>query len=93
VGAGVALTQGRTIVQLETPESHRARTLAIFQLGFTGGSPIGAVGMGYLAALVGPRAAVIYPAAAMLVVLAFLFVRSGLWGHASRPSLSSAARP
>jgi MFS family permease len=93
VGAGVALTQGRTIVQLETPESHRARTLAIFQLGFTGGSPIGAVGMGYLAAHVGPRAAVVYPAAAMLVVLTFLFVRSGLWGHAARPSVSSAARP
>jgi MFS family permease len=92
VGAGVVLTQGRTIVQLETPESHRARTLAIFQLGFTGGSPIGAVGMGYLAAQVGPRAAVVYPAAAMLVVLAFLFVRSGLWGHAARPSVSTPVR-
>ena len=87
VGAGVALTQGRTIVQLETPESHRARVLAIFQLGFTGGSPIGALGMGYLAAHVGPRLAVIYPAAAMVVVLVFLFGRSGLWRHAA------AARP
>lgn len=88
-GAGVALTQGRTIVQLETPESHRARALAIFQLGFTGGSPIGALGMGYLAAHVGPRAAVIYPAVGMLVVLAVLFGRSGLWGHAARPSVPS----
>jgi MFS family permease len=86
-GAGVALIQGRTIVQLETPESHRARALAIFQLGFTGGSPIGALGMGYLAAQVGPRAAVIVPAVAMLVVLAVLFGRSGLWVHAARPSV------
>jgi MFS family permease len=87
-GAGVVLTQGRTIVQLETPESHRARALAIFQLGFTGGSPIGAVSMGYLVARVGPRAALVYPAAAMVVVLAVLFLRSGLWGHTARPSLS-----
>jgi predicted MFS family arabinose efflux permease len=86
-GAGVALIQGRTIVQLETPESHRARALAIFQLGFTGGSPIGALGMGYLAAQVGPRAAVIVPAVAMLVVLAVLLGRSGLWVHAARPSV------
>jgi hypothetical protein len=49
------LTQGRIIVQVETPESHRARALAVFQLGFTGGSPIGALGMGNLAAPVGPR--------------------------------------
>lgn len=90
MGAGVMLTQGRTIVQIETPESHRARALAIFQLGFTGGSPIGAVGMGYLAAHVGPRTAVVYPAAALLVVLAGLFLRSGLWGHAAPPSLPTA---
>jgi len=91
-GAGVVLTQGRTIVQLETPESHRARALAIFQLGFTGGSPIGALGMGYLVANVGPRAALVYPAAAMIVVLAILFLRSGLWGHTARPSLSHSPR-
>lgn len=91
VGAGVVLTQGRTIVQLETPESHRARALAIFQLGFTGGAPIGALGMGYLAAHVGPRVAVIYPAAAMLVVLALLYLRSGLWRHVARSSMPTPA--
>jgi MFS family permease len=83
VGAGVTLTQGRTIVQLEAPESHRARVLAIFQLGFAGGAPVGALGMGYLAALSGPRQAAIYPAAAMAVVLGFLFLRSALWRHAA----------
>ena len=81
VGAGVTLTQGRTIVQLEAPESHRARVLAIFQLGFAGGSPVGALGMGYVTAITGPRQAAIYPAAAMLVVLAFLVLRSALWRH------------
>jgi MFS family permease len=81
VGAGVTLTQGRTIVQLEAPESHRARVLAIFQLGFAGGAPVGALGMGYVTAVTGPRQAAVYPAALMLVVLAFLFLRSALWRH------------
>jgi len=81
VGAGVTLTQGRTIAQLEAPESHRARVLAIFQLGFAGGAPVGALGMGYLVALTGPRLAAIYPAAGMVVVLGFLIARSSLWGH------------
>jgi MFS family permease len=85
VGAGVTLTQGRTIVQLEAPESHRARVLAIFQLGFAGGAPIGALGLGYLAAHAGPRQAAIYPAAAMSVVLGFLFLRSALWRHTTAP--------
>jgi MFS family permease len=83
VGGGVMITQGRTIVQLEAPESHRARVLSIFQLGFAGGSPVGALAMGYVTAITGPRQAAIYPAAAMVVVLAFLFLRSALWRHAS----------
>jgi MFS family permease len=81
VGGGVSLTQGRTIVQLEAPESHRARVLAIFQLGFAGGAPVGALAMGYVTALTGPRQAAIYPAAVMVVVLGFLFLRSALWRH------------
>ena len=72
-----------TIVQLEAPESHRARVLAIFQLGFAGGAPVGALAMGYLVALTGPRLAAIYPAAGMVVVLIFLFLRSTLWRHAA----------
>jgi MFS family permease len=83
IGAGISLTQGRTIVQLEAPESHRARVLAIFQLGFAGGTPFGALGMGYLTAITGPRPAAVYPAAAMIAVLAFLFLRSTLWRHAA----------
>jgi hypothetical protein len=87
----VVLTQGRIIVRVETPESHRARALGVFQLGFTEGSPIGALGMRYLAAQVGPRAALIYPAAAMAVVLVILFRHSGLWGHTAHQSLSTPA--
>jgi hypothetical protein len=57
--------------------------LAIFQLGFAGGAPVGALGMGYLVALTGPRTAAISPAAGMVVVLGFLIARSGLWRHTS----------
>jgi predicted MFS family arabinose efflux permease len=84
VGGGVSLIQGRTIVQLEAPESHRARVLAIFQLSFAGGAPVGALAMGFLVALSGPRVAALYPAAGMVVVLAFLFLRSALWRHAAK---------
>ena len=79
VGAGVVITQGRTIVQLAAPESHRARILALFQLGIMGGAPVGAVVIGYVASVVGARASTIYPAAAMLVVLVFLLLRSTMW--------------
>jgi MFS family permease len=90
VGAGIVLNQGRTIVQLETRESHRARALAIFQLGFTGGAPLGALALGYVVALVGPRAAAVYPAVVMTVVLGFLIVGSGLWRHVAVGSESPA---
>jgi MFS family permease len=89
-GAGIVLNQGRTIVQLETRESHRARALAIFQLGFTGGAPVGALALGYLVVVVGPRTAAVFPAAAMTIVLAFLITRSGLWRHATATTGSPA---
>lgn len=79
VGAGVVITQGRTIVQLAAPESHRARILALFQLGIMGGAPVGAVVIGYIASVVGARTSAIYPALAMLAVLVFLLLRSTMW--------------
>ncbi|HKZ05186.1 MAG TPA: MFS transporter [Methylomirabilota bacterium] len=79
LGAGVVITQGRTLIQIAAPESHRARILSLFQLGLMGGAPIGALLIGYLATLTGPRAAAVYPAACMLLILAVLFIRSRLW--------------
>ena len=83
IGAGITMTQTRTIAQLAAPPTHRARVLAVFQLGLLGGSAIGALLIGQVVALVGPRLAVLYPAAAMLVVLVWLITRSGLWGQAA----------
>ena len=79
LGAGVVITQGRTLVQQAAPASHRARILSLFQLGLMGGAPVGALLIGYLAAVTGPRAAPVYPAACMLLILAGLFARSQLW--------------
>lgn len=79
LGAGVVMTQGRTIVQAAAPETHRARILSLFQLGLMGGAPLGALLIGYLAAFTGPRAAAVYPAGCMLLVLAGLLARSRLW--------------
>lgn len=90
-GAGVVMTQGRTIVQLAAPESHRARVLAVFQLGFVGAAPLGAVAIGYLARLTGPRPAAVYPAASMVAVLLFLLARSGLWRHETAAGGETAA--
>ena len=86
LGGGVTMTQGRTVVQLAAPDSHRARIMAVFQLGLFGGAPVGAVAMGYLAAAVGARASVLIPALAMLLVLAGLRLRSTLWQQGSATS-------
>ncbi len=85
IGGGVTMTQGRTMVQLAATDSHRARIMAVFQLGLFGGAPVGALAMGYLAAAVGARPAVLFPALAMLIVLAGLRLRSGLWQQESMP--------
>ena len=79
LGAGVVMTQARTLVQSAAPETHRARILSLFQLGLMGGAPVGALVIGYLAALTGPRGAAVYPATCMLLVLAGLLLRSRLW--------------
>jgi MFS family permease len=79
LGAGVVMTQARTLVQSAAPETHRARILSLFQLGLMGGAPVGALLIGYLAALTGPRGAAVYPAGCMLLVLAGLLRRSRLW--------------
>lgn len=81
VTAGVNMTQGRTIVQLGSPASHRARILSLFQLGFMGGAPVGAFLIGYLAKLTDVHAACIPPAVIMLCLLLFLGLRSELWRH------------
>jgi MFS family permease len=83
ISAGINMTQGRTIVQMAAPPSHRARILSLFQLGFMGGAPVGTLLIGALAGLTDVHTACIPPALIMLALLLFLRLRSGLWGHRS----------
>ena len=79
LGAGVALTLSRGIVQEAAPAQYRARVLAIYQLGFSGGMPLGSLMMGFLIEAFGPHGAVFIPAGAMATVLTLMAWRSHLW--------------
>ena len=79
LGAGCVMTLSRTLVQEEADEAFRARALSIFQLGFAGGSPLGALLMGFMAGYFGTHNAMWVPAVGMTLVLAWLMVKSRLW--------------
>lgn len=80
VGAGTTMTMGRTIVQIAAKPSHRARVLAFYQLGFSGGAPIGSLIMGFLVGWYGVHNAVLIPAGIMVLIILSLFL-SPLWNY------------
>jgi MFS family permease len=73
------MTQGRTILQIVAPPTHRARLMSLFQLGLGGGGPIGAFLTGTICSLWGLKVALLLPALAMLLLIAVVLVRSRLW--------------
>ncbi len=79
VGAGITMTQGRTILQIVAPPTHRARLMSLFQLGFGGGGPIGAFIAGTLASILGLKLAMILPAIGMAVLIAAVLMFSRIW--------------
>ncbi len=79
IGAGITMTQSRTVVQIVAPASHRARLMSLFQLGLSGGGPIGAFLTGTICAAWGLKAALLVPALAMLLLIAIVLLRSRLW--------------
>ena len=80
-GAGTTMTMGRTIVQLAAPDSHRARVLALYQLGFSGGAPVGSFCMGYLVGTMGIHSATLAPALIVTLILAGLVRFSPIWAY------------
>jgi MFS family permease len=72
IGAGASMSMARGMVQEAAPPAMRARILALYNLGFMGGAPIGAVIIGYLIKFQGPKDAVYVPAAAMVFVVLYL---------------------
>jgi len=79
LGAGITMTQGRTVLQIVAPPTHRARLMSLFQLGLGGGGPIGAFLAGSLAAMLGLRLAMILPALAMAALIAVVLASSRIW--------------
>ena len=66
MGGGVAMSMSRTIMQENAPDGMRARVLAVFTLSNTGGTPLGALAMGYFTEYFG-------------IFNALLFVILGVW--------------
>ena len=79
IGAGITMTQSRTVVQIVAPATHRARLMSLFQLGLSGGGPIGAFLTGTICALWGLQAAMLLPAGAMILLILAVLLRSRLW--------------
>ncbi len=79
IGGGIVITTGRIVVQEEAKESHRARILAVFQMGFMGGGPLGALAVGFAVDGVGPQLAVLVPAAGMAIFLVWVYFGTHLW--------------
>jgi hypothetical protein len=85
-GAGVTMTQGRTIVQVATPASHRSRVLALFQLGFMGGAPLGAPLIGIVAGAWSLAGAMWVACGGMMCVLVLVASVSSIWRQKLQPA-------
>ena len=79
LGAGITMTQSRTVIQIVAPATHRARLMSLFQLGLGGGGPIGALLTGTICSIWGLQAAMLMPAFAMMVLIAVVLARSRIW--------------
>jgi MFS family permease len=79
LGAGVMMSMSRTTVQEYAPPAHRARILSLYQLGFTGGMSVGALFIGFVAAMLGPRDATLVPAGLMVLVILWLVTQTKIW--------------
>jgi MFS family permease len=79
IGAGITMTQSRTVVQIVAPATHRARLMSLFQLGLGGGGPVGAFLTGTICTLWGLKTAMLLPALAMLLLIVVVLVKSRLW--------------
>ena len=86
LAAGVNMAMGRTVVQIEAPEHARARVLALYNLGFLGAAPIGAILTGLTAERVGPQQATGIFAAMMFVFTIWFILRTPVMQIRRHPS-------
>jgi MFS family permease len=76
---GVAIVLGRTIAQEWAPDSHRGQVLALYNMFFLGGAPIGASMIGYLADWLGVQSALMLVAAAMTTLTVGIGLLTRMW--------------
>ncbi len=79
VSSAVTFSISRAIVQETASESHRARVMSVFQLGFLGGAPIGALVMGYVTRIFGPLDAILLPAFGAILIPVIMYFSTDLW--------------
>jgi MFS family permease len=72
LGAGVAISLSRAVVQENAPTEMMARIMSVYQLGLFGGMPMGALIMGFVVAALGPRESVLIPMVGLAIVLVLI---------------------
>ncbi len=87
--SAVLFSISRSIVQETAAASHRARVMSVFQLGFLGGAPIGALAMGYATEFLGPLDAILLPASGGILMPIAMFFATDLW-NVRRPEAERA---
>ena len=73
------MSMSRSIIQEAAHDSHRARIMSVFQLGFLGGAPIGSLVMGFVTKALGPVDATLIPIFGLITVWISLFFFTDLW--------------
>ncbi|TDI62478.1 MAG: MFS transporter [Alphaproteobacteria bacterium] len=77
--SGISMSISRSIIQEAANDSHRARIMSVFQLGFLGGAPIGSLLMGLATKSLGPINAALVPLFGIGAVWLLLFFLTDLW--------------
>ncbi|MDJ0865497.1 MAG: MFS transporter [Myxococcota bacterium] len=70
LAGSVFINCSRTLYQEAAPSTQRGRVLSVYQIGFLGMAPVGAVAAGLVASEIGPLGALASFAAAMLTIVA-----------------------
>lgn len=74
LGAGIAISLSRSVVQEQAPPDKLARVMSVYQLGLFGGMPAGILMMGPIVGAIGPRVAALIPMAGLGLVLILICV-------------------
>lgn len=69
LGAGVAISLSRAVVQEQAPPDKLARVMSVYQLGLFGGMPAGAILMGFMIGALGPQWSALVPMIGLGLVL------------------------